>query len=308
MKTLINLLLFVLCFFSMSSSLTAQEFIVISCTGDVHHVMDQDTIPHKVRAGDKIAANGKLFLDVKSSVKLICNERPESFSDVEEVDLAEVYSDISVQSISFTGRFWNFIVDGLKSTDSDKDLKEYHSEFLDVKGGVRGYSEKNSFIKIVEPFGGIITGNMLSVAWSSKKIESMFTVSILDVTDREVLYENKTKRKDHTISLKDINLTRNNQKYYLKVSDEDCNHSEMKFQYGDIDHIAVNKKLNSIIEYQEAEEKEKAWMRATVLEMEGYLVDADKLFQKLLKEYPEDNYIQKLYLLFKIRTNQIETP
>lgn len=298
---------FIVFFFCMLGISTAQEFIVISCNGHVHHMMAEDTIPYKIRAGDKISASGKLKLDENASIKLICNERPQTFSDVEEVDLEEVYSEISTQSISFTGRFWNFIVDGLKSSDSDKDLKEYHSEYLNIKGGIKGYSGTNEIIKIMQPFGGVITGSKMPVAWNSKNMEGIFTVSILDKSDRNIVYENKTKSRDLSISLKELGLERNDRQYYLRISDDDCNYSEVEFQYSVLDSNTIDKKLNSIIEYQNAEDKEKAWMRATVLEMQGYLVDADELFRQLITDYPSDNYIQKLYLLFKIRTNQIDT-
>ena len=270
-KTVIAVIVF---FFCMSIVADAQDFIVISCNGHVHHVMAGDSIPHKIRAGDKIRANGKLLLDKGASVKLICNERPQTFSEVEEVNLDDVFAEVSSQSISFTGRFWNFIVDGLKSSDSDKDLKEYHNEYLNVKGGIKGYSDNKAVISIKHPFGGIVTRTEMPVTWSSKNRDGLFTISVLDKSDRKVIYENKTKRRNHDILLSEIGLKRNDTQFYLRVSDDDCNFSEIDFQYSILDNETIERKLNSIIEYQSAEEKENfgcellSWKCKVILSMQ----------------------------------------
>lgn len=305
MKILIRIVWLFIIWISVTESVVAQEFIVISCNGEVNHVVSHDSTMYKVIAGDKIEAKGKLVLEKNATIKLICNERPQSFAEVDEVNLENLYSEVTTQSISFTGRFWNFIVEGLKSSDSDKDLKKYHSEFLNIKGSIKGYSEANSVIRIISPVGPIISDDQFKLKWTSQIDSLSYRVHIMKQENRELIKTYRPTIMGMTISLDKL-LLQQDENYYLRIVDNKRNYSEILFQYKEVDEESIDRKLNSIIGYQESSDKEKAWMRATVLEMQGYVMEANSLFIGLLKEYPGDNYIQKLYLLFQTRTNQLE--
>lgn len=299
-----NKLLFLLFLLASANISFAQEdsFIIISTSGEVILETDENDDKTKIVAGAKIPAVGKLILSDGASVKFICNERPHNFNGPTVIDLNEIYTGDANQSMSFTGRFWNFIVDGLKNSDSDADLEEYHREYLNITGGIKGYSEDNKELSFLLPFPGIITQDHFLVSWKSTSDYDKVNLSFQTMNDRTLVFQRSAINQYTKVNLEEIGLTRGNS-YYLSLEDIDDNKTEIVIHFKELDLIFIDNRLNSLIGYHEASEKEKLWMKATVLEMENYMMDANNIYIDLLELYPEDNYIKKLYKLFLTRNN-----
>lgn len=68
----------------------------------------------------------------------------------------------------------------------------------------------------------------------------------------------------------------------------------------------IQSNLDNLKDFHLADDKEKRWMRATILEMEGYQYEAQRTFEQLLHDFPEDGHIRHLYALFLTRQNDVK--
>jgi hypothetical protein len=263
----------------------------------------------KVVSGAKIKPEGKLILEDGSRVKLICKDRPYTIHEEGEYDLVQIYSGSANQSMSFTGKFWNFIMDGLRKSDSKSDLKAYHKKYSTVSGGIKGYSSKNGEIKLTNPYSGKITHCNLQIEWadtsSVKRNGADYTISILNADDRFVVFKKEVNGTGYLLKENECNMILGNN-YYIRVENACKSFDEISLEYVQMDTAKVNRRLSSLLDYDKSSPIEKQWMRATVLEMEGYVIDADAIYKNLLSENQNDGFVNKLYNLFLTRNNQID--
>ena len=124
------ILIVIIVFTQLNVSAQDDQFRVISCTGNITHNFNDEVV--RVLSGAKIKPEGKLILGDGSRVKLICKDRPYTIHEKGEYDLVKIYSGSANQSMSFTGKFWNFIMDGLRKSDSKSDLKAYRKKYSTV--------------------------------------------------------------------------------------------------------------------------------------------------------------------------------
>lgn len=282
----------------------SSQFRVISCTGDVTHKMASSE-DRKIVPGASIKPQGSLILGDNSSIKIICSDKPQVLSEAGEYDLSQLYDDGTSKSMSFTGKFWNFIMDGLKKSDSEDDLLEYHKEYMSVTGGVKGYSPAESALNFISPLSGNLESSIVELKWNDPKNSGIYNITVrVEEGDKQVLTVN-LKRPVYTIDLSKYGVSEG-QQVFLSVSHELAYQNELSLIYKPINQKKIDRKLSSLIDYEKGSDKEKAWMQATIYEMEGYNTKASNMYEDLVKLYPEDGYIQKLNHLFLVRTNQMK--
>lgn len=283
------------------------QFRVISCSGKITHVTKDKEV--KVVSGAKIKPEGVLILDSNSKVKLICKDKPYTIHEKGEYDLVEIYTGSANQSMTFTGKFWNFIMDGLRKSDSKTDLKAYHKKYTTVSGGIKGYASKNGDIKLSNPYAGKITHCDLQVEWKDSRAKNeksnVYTISVLNADDKFAVFKKEVDNSAYHLQQDECNMILG-YNYYIRVEDNGGSFDEVLLEYVQMDTSKVNRRLNSLLDYEYSSEKEKKWMRATVLEMEGYVIEADTIYKELLSKNKDDGFVNKLYNLFLTRNNQID--
>lgn len=294
---------FVLVFlFSSQIGFSQEEFRVISCSGQAEHYHQSDTSSTVIIPGNKILPQGTLVIKENCQIKLISNDKPLVIDEPGEYDLEALYQGSISQSMSFTGKFWKFVVDGLKQSDSKKDIKKYHQNYLAVSGGIKGYSEENDLIQINSPLTGKITPSDLKITWTSD-IEDVFWIEILNAKDRSLVARVNTTGRDAMINAKTLESGKD---YYIKVLTQDTISSEVKVSCITLDEENYNMKLESLVDYNTADALEKEWMKAVVLEIIEYPTEASIIYEQLLKEDQDNILIKKLYTLFLTRNNQLQ--
>lgn len=295
-----------LLFFFVSTLASAQDqvFRVISCSGDVNVMVKDSSQSTKLYSGQLLTAQGILNIGENSSVKIISKDKPIILDQKGQYDLESLYSQSNKMSMSFTGKFWQFIMDGLKGSDSKKNMKNYYKDYMAVSGAVKGYVDSERRLAISEPYSGIITEEILHVEWHYEGEPTQFHVFIEDKTDSDTVYHIKTM--DTSLDLLiDQELLDNEKQYYLKVVNSDGIYDAIDVSWSKVDEEKVSKRLKSIVGYEEASPNEKEWMRAVVLEMEGYNQQSYKSLQQLLNQNPDDLHLKKLLATFLIRQGEI---
>lgn len=291
----------------LSVSLFAQgaQFRVISSQGEVKHQTKDGEIVEDIIAGSKLEAVGTLILEENAVVKIICRDKPQIINQAGMYDLEELFSKTAKKSMSFTGRFWKFIMDGLTNSDSKDDIKKYHKNYMSVSGGIKGYTSTDSGLRIASPYAGKIISSDFSVSWESEK-EGPYSIYLFTASEREQLFSSETEMTQIDFSSSDYELTPGYD-YYLRIQSADGSYDEILLQMVTMDEERINRRLNSLVDYEAADELEKKWMLAIVLEMEGFQNESSRIYQELIEMSPEDGFIKKNYLLFLARNNQLET-
>ena len=301
------ILIVIIVFTQLNVSAQDDQFRVISCTGNITHNFNDEVV--RVLSGAKIKPEGKLILGDGSRVKLICKDRPYTIHEKGEYDLVKIYSGSANQSMSFTGKFWNFIMDGLRKSDSKSDLKAYRKKYSTVSGGIKGYSSKNGEIKITNPYSGKITHCSMQINWadssSVKRNGEDYTISIINADDRYIVFKREVAGTGYLLKESECNMILGNN-YYIRVEGASESFDEISLEYVQMDTAKVNRRLSSLLDFDKSSPIEKQWMRATVLEMEGYVIDADAIYKDLLSKNLNDGFVNKLYNLFLTRNNQID--
>lgn len=279
-------------------SLQAQEFRVISAKGHVQFLLEGTEQTQKVIPGQKLNAKGKLILEEGESIRILCKDKPHHITSPGVHDLWPLYEATNKKSMSYTSRFWNFVVDGLKSSDSPDDLKAYHASNLSVSGGIKGYSTSRC-TRQEASWLSPITGKIrtLVVPIQTENIEA----------DSFVLYRGETKLTSYNGSISEIDLEpyakRTTDEFFkLKLYSKDCNLVK-EVSIKDYSDEEVTQRLESISGWEDASELDKKWMRATVLEMKGFHSEAYGIYQNLLKEDPNNELVSRLFNLFLVRNN-----
>ena len=306
MKKVINILSIAFCLF-MTVHLVAQdaEFRVISSQGDVKHKTKDGEIVENILAGSKLAAEGTLIVEDSSEVKIICRDKPHFINQAGMYDLEELFSKTAKKSMSFTGRFWKFIMEGLTKSDSKDDIKKYHQNYMSVSGGVKGYTTNDNGLIIHAPFAGKIISSNLEMAWDSEQ-EGPYSIQLYSASERELLFQAESNETEFRFSSDLFELTPGYD-YYLKIQTSEGGYDEIFLQMVNMNEERISRRLNSLVDYESATDSEKQWMRAVVLEMEGFQNEANSIYQTLIKNAPEDGFLHKNYLLFLTRNNQLET-
>lgn len=292
---------FVSLFVMLSTFLFSQDpqFRVISCSGDIQHVVNDQK--SQVSPGNKISPEGTLVLKEEAKIKLICKDTPYTIEKPGEYKLDELYNGSVQKSMSFTGKFWNFIMDGLKKSDSDKELKQYQKEYLSVQGGVKGYAEGSTW-QLITPIQGKVSSNNIILKWKKESRNEGIKVSILSKDDYYKVCDIDAEDTQIQFSASDCNLVLGNS-YYIVFEDASEKRVEYEMSYVEIDQDKIERRLNSLIDFNKADEREREWMKAVIFEMESFNYEANLIYKKLISEFPNDGFIRKMHLLFLIRNN-----
>lgn len=287
MKQFLFSLVFLLSFFGAM----AQDafFQVITCKGTVIYENDQG-VSKEVVPGTKIEAKGSLTVSENSMVKIICKDRPQKLQTPGTYDLSELYFSSDKKSMSFTGKFWNYLMKGLYSSDSKAEISKYGNQ--SAAGGIKGFSSiASSEVKILSPVVGKVSSLPIEFEWEGEN--SNFR--ILD-SKNQVVLEKTMKNPKLKVTNADIKLYPGT--YYWQVKNGEKTSPIIPFEYQPIENSKIESKLERITDYVEGDELEKSWIRAVVYEMEDYNYEAGKMYLSLINAHPDDLLIRKLYIMY----------
>lgn len=293
-----NVQFFIILSVLLAGSMDAQEFRVISAKGEVQFFMDAPDNAKKVNPGQKLNAKGKLILESGESIRILCKDKPHHITSIGTHDLWPLYESSNKKSMSYTSRFWNFVVEGLKSSDSPDDLKAYHASNLSVSGGIKGYSASSCSNKEAQwscPISGNIRNLVVSIVTENMEADSL------------VLFRGESRVALYNGDMDEVDLAphvnpASEEVFKLKMYSKDCMISK-ELRIKDYSDVALDQRLESISGWEDASDMDKRWMRATVLEMKGYQSEAYLIYQDLMKEDPNNELVSRLFNLFLVRNN-----
>jgi hypothetical protein len=284
-------ILIILTLFFVLINVQAQEahFQVITCKGLVVYE-NSEGVAKEVVPGAKIMAEGNLTLSENSMVKIISKDRPQKLQTPGTYDLSELYFSSDKKSMSFTGKFWNYLMKGLSKADSKMAIKKYGNQ--SAVGGIKGFSSiAESEVKIISPVVGKVSGLPIVFEWEGEDTHfEIFNSKNAKIFEKTVATP--------SLELKQSDIDLSPGTYYWQVKSGDKTSPIIPFEYQPVDRTEMESKLSRITDYVEGDELEKSWIRAVVYEMEGYNYEAGKMYEALVKNNPDDLLIRKLYILY----------
>lgn len=293
----------------LSSLIIAQDdptIIVLSIKGNVKYSGVTGTEDVALIPGASIPIEGDIFLDDDAKVRIIVNQKSVLLTSG-RYKMEDIYNANTKKSMSFSSRFWKFVMDGMGSASDRKDLNKYHREYMQVHGGIKGFTSQDSSIILLSPSGGKVGVDSVQFSWKTKPSIPYGTLVVLN-NNREEKYRAKQSGDHVWLSLSEIGLELD-QNYIWKIESE----KDGAVIFAETDFLLVPSssqdlisKLEYVTEYKEGSDMEKMWMEAVMFEMEGYFYDAESRYQYLLEQDKENLLVQKSYALFLSRKNQIQ--
>ncbi len=288
--------------------LTAQEpsFRVTDVHGMVTYQETKLSPPQRVWPGGKLPVFGVINVPEGAAVNLLDGNTMHRLKDKGVYDLEKFFNIRKEQSLSFTNRFWNYVNNGLRAADTVRDLEKYHQNFMAVSGGVKGYGPGDQGLTLLAPLPGNIGVERVSFRWERQAHPGVYTFTLIDATSGKTVYQAEVADSVLSINLVQLGLQKQQTYRWLVAAEGQTDlKAELDFVFTDPAETAVMRNLDNLKDYHLADGKEKRWMKATILEMEGYMYEAQIAFEDLLKDYPEDGHIRHLYSLFLTRQNDV---
>ncbi len=295
-------------------SLKAQQstVIVVSVKGQIEYSKDNSIAKERLIPGDKIANSGTIFLPKEAKVDLLYNGKLTSFEKEGTYNLNSVFGKKDNSSnLGFARRFWNFISEGLYSSDDKDALNEYGEQILAVEGGVQGFSLEESTTQIIMPADGKIGIDIVTFQWHRSKNSPAFYHFNIYHSEKETLVF-KAITRDTSITLDFSQLVFLSEESYdwfveeegEEIEDGEQTKSELKtFQYIPNANETIIRKAEKVSDYKKAGNFEKKWMEAVVMEQEDFIYDAYCRYNDLRTQEPDNLLVKKLFATFLVRQN-----
>ena len=299
------LLIIFLLFFSNSTTAQSDFLVVINSKGTANYAKEDGTQSQEMIPGLTIPINGTIFLDDDATVKLIVNQKFVLLKGEGRYDVKEIFDSNTKKSMSFSARFWKFVTAGMSSKNDKQELAKYHQQYMNVHGGVKGYSSDKSDITLITPLHGNLASDQITLDWESKKSHPI-NIDILN-NERTLLDSFKSDVGQIDIDLSTLELKEGEQ-YFVKLSDSTSENDggiETSFVFvpGQLDKAI--EWLNYLPAYNEGSSEEQDWIKANFLEMEKFYYDTYVLYKQMTSQTPENLLLKKTFATFLVRQDQL---
>lgn len=292
----------------LSIGLSAQEtsLKVTDVHGQVTYQSTKLSAPQRIWPGGKLPVTGLINVPEGAMINLLDGSTLHRLKNKGVYDLEKFHSANGKQSMSFSTRFWNFLNEGLKSADSDRDLERYHQGFMAVSGGVKGFGPGDQGIHLLAPLPGNVGTQRVVFRWARDRHQGVYQFNLIDADSGKGVFRSEVPDTMISVDLAQLGLAQDKTyRWQVKAVGKDLQ-AELSFRLTGPADDMVQRSLDLLKDYPLADEKEARWMKATVLEMEQYNYEAQTEFERMLQEYPDDGYVRQLYALFLTRQNDVD--
>ena len=305
---LYSLAVFIFLFTNVSTKAQEAAIIVLNVKGHIEYMKDQSGAKERLLPGKKISSAGALNLKGESKVSLLHNGKHIQLDQAGAYDLKTLIDkNDKGLSMSFAGRFWDFVNEGLSQSDNSDELNGYNEKLLAVTGGVSGYAiDDEMSLQTIMPSTGNIGAQIVTFNWhSSKNKPASYQFKIYHVDADELVFKAITRDTSITLDFSQL-AYQSETSYEWNVEAEDAEKELMKselktFEYYPKAEELFAQKTKKLPDYKNADDFEKKWMEAIVMEQENFNFDAYIRYKNLSIQNPENLLIKKLFASFLVR-------
>jgi hypothetical protein len=306
---------FFVCILLVSLSLSAQQLHVMSVTGKVYQVKEQDNKQQRLRLlpGLAIDKEGVLELYESAEIEFLHGGNTLTLKDPGKYEISRLVSGSTQKppGMNFSSRFLNFINEGLNHSNSAVELeKHYRKHMENATGGTQGFGEKDYPVLAINPLSGYLSGGQVMFTWYACRDSNSaagYAFELIDSRNNQLLYKAIIKDTFHILDLDQL-LLEEEEVYDWKVTAmpkesvaTPLSSPDIPFLIRPMEWASMQKRLESIPLYNSANPSRRTWMEALMLEREKYIYEAYIRLQKLTEKEPDNLLVRKLFATFLAR-------
>lgn len=312
MRNLLLLLFFSWC---CASALPAQmpAFVILDTnTSDGATYSQEGGNERRVFGGMALKAPGRLRLMAGARATVVFEARRIELEGPAMYDLERLAEEIRNQnSATFLDRFWAFISNAIKDTETPDKVERYHRRYLsNARAGVSGFGSQSYAIKSPLYLSGRLTAPGVRFHWDSVAGATGYVFELWEMGAGQPILSACTRNEQLTLSLEELNLP-TSQLAFWKVrtigADSTAQHSRQhRFRYAPAALEAFEAELEADGDYQSMTEAERVLYRLYELEEEGFFQAARQAYAQLVQQHPRSELYTHLYTGFLVRMNALE--
>ncbi len=289
----------------------AQEsVVVIYASGPVYYRSGQSAGNKKIYAGQTLPLQGVLRCERGGLAKLRFEGKVHQLTEGRTYNLGELAANQDAATGGFARRFWNFLMESVRNTDSNENLERYHQRYMErASGSIRGWAERE-YQLAAQPFpnGRIGDGESLQFNWSRFTADSTYVLQVLAGDGSTLLY---WRTRDTTLEVDGGQLALLPGDAYEwtvfagKVAPGAPQSATYYFTYVPAEAERILRQLETDPDYRQALPLEQALMRAQVLEEADFFNAARLSYETALREWPDDLLLRRVYAGFLARVGEL---
>lgn len=292
----------------LSLSLTAQKVTVLHCSGQVNYFAQNNSTPRKLYPGLELPLDGRIRCNKGASAKLLYNRKSFLVKSTQIQDIKDIVGiEDKSASMSFGGRFLNFLTESMQESESTDKLQENHRRYMNkTTAAIKGYSAKDYSIPTDFLNIGVLPAERVIFKWRNSSGSGAYTFTLQDETGGTVA---QLLVRDTFVTLDLSELMLDSQaEYQWQVS---RNHNQdrsapLAFRVDANSKSKALKAIDKTADYQAGDSAEQQLMLAYQFEQNQCFYNADELYRQLYKASPDNVLYRRLYSAFLMRTNRME--
>ncbi|MCB0524210.1 MAG: hypothetical protein H6576_04975 [Lewinellaceae bacterium] len=293
-------------------ALWSQTYMTVTYTkGKVHYYAPQQKNPTSIYPGLSLSSEGKIQCEPDSKVKLLCKGKIYEYTDSKLHSLDEIARQANnSSSLSFIGRFWNFLTGSMDGTEDATHLQQHHEKSMEsLRAGIKGYGSKEFEIQANLMYEGKLSNEEVTFMWSPD-MDTPFCFQLSRQADDEVIMVAWTKENYLSLKLADLTLS-SGEAYEWQIitskTDPKAPHSrKMQFVYDPEAAAKALSQLKAQSAYESASKTEQTLMELYTFETNSFYYDAYLGYQQLIGENPDDVLVKRAYAAFLARIDKMD--
>lgn len=312
----VHLLLIGLLLPSFGAAQKGDAALVMRSTGEVRFDPGNGEDAFRVYSGNYLLADGRITLSPGATVEMVYEDRYREISKAGTFQVGKLFGE-KQESEGLMTRFFNFISNGVDQSKSRETLeKAYLKNQGNAQGNTRGLSTTG--LVGIRPFGGKLSSAFYSFTWPAYPDADHYEFSILDARTGDFLITAIVSGTVFRINPGQLELMDGDQYTWecrAVTSSGDSGSTGLLsrgapkielagilFTYATTDFNALVESLRSELPGKEGTALYELSL-AQALEDNGYLHDADYLYQSLIKQADKAGLMRQVYASFLARWN-----
>ncbi|MEQ8706023.1 MAG: hypothetical protein RIC19_18985 [Phaeodactylibacter sp.] len=309
-----NLLLF-FAFSCLTAVSTAQDdlFIILDTNTSSGITYSQEGgNERRVFAGMAVKAPGRLRLLEGATAVIVFEDTRTALEGAALYDLEQLGADIRSQySSTFLSRFWSFISNAIKDTETPQKVEQSHRRYLtNARAGISGFGSQSYAIDAPRYLSGLFTAPQVTFRWDSVAHPEGYRFEVWQEGTTSPVLSAIVQNEAFTLNLRQLQLDGSTPALW-QVSARQADSTWLKsaqfpFQYDQAALVAFEEQLEADEDYLSLEAPAQAIYRLYQLEEAGLFQAAHQAYAEAATSEHATRVQQQLFTSFLLRMHALK--
>lgn len=266
----------------------------------------------RVFAGTTVKAPGRLRLLQDVSATIVFEDIRTTLKGPALYDLEQLGTDIRNQNSStFLSRFWSFISNAIKDTDTPQQVEKSHRRYLtNARAGVSGFGSQAYGIEAPRYLTGLLTHPEVTFRWDSVAHPNGYRFELWQEGAAEPVLAATLSGEQLTTDLRELRFEGNAPAYWqvsaLQADSSWLQSARLPVRYDQETLQAFNDQLEADGDFQSLSEAVQPIYRLYELEEAGLFQAAYHTYATQLQSDSSSTVSRQLFISFLLRMNALE--